>query len=71
MVEQQEQPEKEHAVAERGQPAEAGVQEGQSQKKEVWKAVYMGSGTFIISKPKRNRKKLRESRLHNPKRRMR
>lgn len=29
----------------------------------LYKATYMGSGTFIISKPKRKSQKLRQSRL--------
>lgn len=37
----------------------------------IYKAEYAGSGTFIISKPKRKRKKLRQSRLRNPRRGMR
>jgi len=32
----------------------------------LYKAVYLGSGTFIISKPKRNRRKLRQLRLKSP-----
>ena len=32
----------------------------------LYKAEYLGSGTFIISKPKRNRKKLRQLRLKSP-----
>jgi hypothetical protein len=34
----------------------------------LYKAVYMGSGTFIISKPKRKSQKLRQSRLKGPRR---
>ncbi|MCS7315505.1 MAG: hypothetical protein RMI94_09720 [Bryobacterales bacterium] len=34
----------------------------------TYSATYVGSGTFIISKPKRNRKKLRQARLKNPQR---
>lgn len=34
----------------------------------TYRAEYHGSGTFIIHKPKRNRKKLRQSRLKNPQR---
>jgi hypothetical protein len=30
-----------------------------------YKAEYVGSGTFIISKPKRNKKKLHQSRVKN------
>jgi len=33
------------------------------QKENVYQAEYLGSGTFIISKPKRKRPKLRQSRL--------
>jgi hypothetical protein len=32
----------------------------------LYKAEYIGSGTFIISKPKRNRRKLRQLRLKSP-----
>lgn len=32
----------------------------------VYKAEYMGSGTFIISKPKRKSSKTRQSKLKNP-----
>jgi hypothetical protein len=34
----------------------------------LYKAEYQGSGTFIISKPKRKAAKLRQSRLKHPKR---
>lgn len=34
----------------------------------TYSAVYLGSGTFVISKPKRKRAKLRQSRLKNPQR---
>jgi hypothetical protein len=34
----------------------------------VYSATYVGSGTFIISKPKRRRMKLRQSRVKNPQR---
>ena len=34
----------------------------------LYKAEYMGSGTFVISKPKRKRMKARQSRLKNPQR---
>lgn len=33
-----------------------------------YKCVYIGSGTFIISKPKRKVKKLRQSRVKSPQR---
>lgn len=32
----------------------------------LYKTVYLGSGTFIISKPKRNKRKLRQLRLKSP-----
>jgi len=31
-----------------------------------YQAEYIGSGTFIISKPKRSRKKIRQQRVKNP-----
>jgi hypothetical protein len=34
----------------------------------LYKAEYVGSGTFIISKPKRNKMKRRQDKLKNPKR---
>lgn len=34
----------------------------------MYKAEYLGSGTFIISKPKRKRAKLRQTKLRNPER---
>ena len=34
----------------------------------LYKAEYIGSGTFIISKPKRKSKKLRQSRVKSPQR---
>jgi hypothetical protein len=34
----------------------------------VYRAEYVGSGTFIISKPKRRRSKLRLSRVRKPRR---
>ncbi len=37
----------------------------------VYKAEYVGSGTFIISKPKRKGKKLRQLRLKSPRAGMR
>jgi hypothetical protein len=39
------------------QPAPAGT----------WSAEYIGSGTFIIHKPKRKSRKLRQTRLHSRK----
>ncbi|HTM50497.1 MAG TPA: hypothetical protein VL285_17505 [Bryobacteraceae bacterium] len=38
------------------------------EKKEVYKAVYQGSGTFVISKPKRKNAKIHQSRLKAPRR---
>jgi hypothetical protein len=32
---------------------------------DLYKAQYLGSGTFIIKKPKRNRTKLHQSRVKN------
>jgi hypothetical protein len=32
----------------------------------LWKAENVGSGTFLISKPKRKEKKRRQSRVRNP-----
>jgi len=32
----------------------------------TFKAEYLGSGTFIISKPKRKKHKMRQTRLRNP-----
>ncbi len=44
--------------------AAAGVQpEPVKQKENLWNAEYLGSGTFIIHKPKRKKAKLRQSRL--------
>ena len=34
----------------------------------IYKAEYLGSGTFVISKPKRKSAKLRQTRLRNPER---
>jgi hypothetical protein len=34
----------------------------------LYKAVYVGSGTFIISKPKRNRRKTQQARVRCPQR---
>lgn len=34
----------------------------------LYSADYMGSGTFIISKPKRKKKKLRQNRVKSPQR---
>jgi len=32
----------------------------------LYQAEYLGSGTFIISKPKRNKRKMRQLRLKSP-----
>ena len=34
----------------------------------TYKAEYLGSGTFVISKPKRKKTKMRQSQLRNPQR---
>ena len=34
----------------------------------LYKAEYVGSGTFVISKPKRKKTKMRQSQLKNPER---
>jgi hypothetical protein len=34
----------------------------------TYKAEYLGSGTFVISKPKRKKTKIRQSKLRNPER---
>jgi hypothetical protein len=34
----------------------------------LYKAEYLGSGTFVISKPKRKKSKLRQSRVKSPQR---
>ena len=34
----------------------------------LYKAEYLGSGTFVISKPKRKKTKMRQSQLRNPER---
>jgi len=34
----------------------------------LYKSEYVGSGTFIISKPKRKKTKLRQSRVKSPQR---
>ncbi len=34
----------------------------------TYKAEYVGSGTFIFSKPKRKKAKMRQSQLKNPQR---
>jgi len=35
-------------------------------KENLYQATYLGSGTFIISKPKRSKKKMRQLRLKSP-----
>ena len=39
-----------------------------AEEKQVYKAVYQGSGTFVISKPKRKNAKIHQSRIKNPRR---
>jgi len=34
----------------------------------TYKAEYLGSGTFVISKPKRKKHKMRQTALRNPQR---
>jgi hypothetical protein len=34
----------------------------------LYRAEYLGSGTFLISKPKRSRSKTRQAKLKNPQR---
>ena len=34
----------------------------------LFQAEYLGSGTFVISKPKRKKHKIRQSQLKNPQR---
>jgi hypothetical protein len=34
----------------------------------LYKAEYLGSGTFVITKPARKKKKVRQSQLRNPQR---
>jgi hypothetical protein len=40
----------------------------QAKQDKLYKAEYIGSGTFIISKPKRKKIKMRQTQLKNPKR---
>jgi hypothetical protein len=40
----------------------------QAKQDKLYKAEYIGSGTFIISKPKRKKMKMRQTQLKNPKR---
>jgi hypothetical protein len=42
-----------------------------AEEKEIWKSIYIGSGTFIITKPKRKRRKLSQQRAKHPRRGMR
>ena len=35
---------------------------------QIYKAEYLGSGTFVFSKPKRKKAKVRQSQLKNPQR---
>jgi len=39
-----------------------------AEQKEIYKAVYQGSGTFIITKPKRKKAKNRQAALKHPRR---
>ena len=34
----------------------------------LYRAEYLGSGTFVISKPKRKKQKMRQTQLRNPER---
>jgi hypothetical protein len=43
----------------------APVVEAKPTPEDLYKAAYVGSGTFIIKKPKRNRTKLHQSRVKN------
>ncbi len=55
----------------RGLPGAIHLQETTSrmaEEKKVWQAVNEGSGNFKISKPKRNRAKLRANRVKNVRR---
>jgi hypothetical protein len=40
----------------------------QENQDKLYKAEYIGSGTFIISKPKRKKNKMRQTELKNPRR---
>jgi hypothetical protein len=46
----------------------ARVQAREAKQARLYKAEYIGSGTFIISKPKRKKAKMRQTRLKNLKR---
>ena len=50
---------------------DSGKTETKDSGKTLFKAEYLGSGTFRITKPKRNRAKLHESRTHSPQKRAR
>jgi hypothetical protein len=39
-----------------------------AQNEKLYSAEYLGSGTFIISKPTRKKRKLRQSRVKSPQR---
>ena len=41
---------------------------GETPKANLYQAEYLGSGTFVISKPKRKKIKVRQSQLRNPRR---
>jgi hypothetical protein len=41
-------------------------QHASSVEEKLYKAEYLGSGTFAISKPKRKKAKIRQSHLKNP-----
>ena len=47
------------------------IEEPRPQRENVWKADYIGSGTFIIHKPKRKDRKRRQSVVKNRRRGMR
>jgi len=40
-------------------------------KENLFQAEYLGSGTFVVHKPKRKSRKMRQSQLKNPQRRAR
>ena len=42
-----------------------------AEKENLYQAEYLGSGTFIITKPKRNSEKLHKTRVRNRRRGMR
>lgn len=48
--------------------AETETTEQPKQKENVWAAENVGSGTFSITKPKRKKTKLRQSRVKKPRR---